>query len=555
MVFKNGMVYTVDAARTCARALAVKQETIVYVGDEAGLDPLTGPATRVVDLNGGMLLPGFVDSHAHVSGTTNEEAAVYLSNLPSKAACLAAVKDFAARHPELDVIHGAGWAAEIFPPRGPSRKDLDAIVADRPVSLMSEDGHFIWANSRAIQRAGVTADTPSPRGGTIEKDENGIPSGIFRETARDLIVNTLPPFSVDQLKGGIRRFMDEAARVGVTTVHDPLLLLPDADGQLNGFGGLRYNIRAFQELADEQQLRLRVRGTVLTDPTKDISQTDAIAAAAVQAADPLFRITGAKIFVDGVVEGGTAYLFRPYAHRPDFRGEALWESAALNDLFADLDRRGLQIHIHAIGDAALAMSLDALAHAAAATGRRDAQDLITHLQVVDPDDIPRMAQLNVIGVPQPFWHVKGDFHELDTYFLGPERAEKMYPMKSLVDAGVRIAGASDYPVQVPSPPLKAVMLGITRCLPGANGPHGILGPQERLSLEEMIAAYTINGAFANYLETQTGSLEVGKKADLVVLEKNLFEIPAETIADVRVAMTVFNGMVVYENPSPRRMTL
>jgi hypothetical protein len=261
--------------------------------------------------------------------------------------------------------------------------------------------------------------------------------------------------------------------------------------------------------------------------------------------DPLFRISGAKVFVDGVVEGGTAYLHEPYAHKPDFRGEPLWEQGQLNALCQAADRKNLQIHIHAIGDAAIRMSLDALAYARQQNGQRDSRHLITHLQVVDYADIPRFAELDVVGVPQPFWHVKGEyFWGLEAKYLGRERAEKEYPMKSFLDAGVTLASASDYPVQVPSPPLVGIMLGVLRCIPGDPDPNEILGPHERMSLADMITSFTINGAYANFMEDETGSIEVGKKADLVVLERNLFDISTEEIGDVKVLMTLFEGKAV-----------
>ena len=548
-VLKNGVVYTVDKQRSFAEAVAVCGKKIAYVGNTEGVDDYIGPQTEVLDLAGKMVLPGFVDSHAHASATINEDDSALLFHLKTKADYLSAVKDFADKHPDLSVIYGHGWLNESFPPQGPVKEDLDTIIPDRPVSLMSHDGHSIWVNSWALNMAGVTKDTVCPSGGMIETDPHtGEPSGTIRETARDLIQNVLPPYTVEQLKTGIREFMVEAARVGITTVHDPLLLLPDSDGMLNGYGAARNSILAYDELVDSGEMTIRVRGTILTDPTKGASQVPALAAACADRKYPLFQITGAKVFVDGVVEGGTAFLLEPYAHKPDFCGKALWEQEPLNALFKAVDRENLQIHIHAIGDAAIHMSLDALAYAVEQNGPRDSRHLITHLQVVDTADIPRFAELGIIGVPQPFWHVKGQyFWGLEAKYLGVERAGKEYPMKSFVNAGVMLAGASDYPVQVPSPPLLAIQLGVTRCVPGETNPVEILGPEERMSLADMIAAYTINGAYANFIENETGSIEVGKKADMVVLDRNLFEIAESEIADTRALMTMFEGRIVRQD--------
>ena len=551
LVLKNGIVYTVDKQRSFAEAVAVGGKEIVYVGNTEGVKEYIGPQTEVIDLAGKMVLPGFIDSHAHASATINEDDSVMLYHLETRAEYISAVKDFADRHPDFSVIYGHGWLNESFPPQGPVKEDLDAIIPGRPVSLISHDGHSMWANSRALELAGVTKDTSCPSGGIIETDPHtGEPSGTIRETARDLIQNVLPPYTVAQLKTGIREFMIEAARVGITTVHDPLLLLPDSVGMLNGYGAARNSILAYDDLVDSGEMTLRVRGTILTDPTKGDIQVPALSAACAARTNPIFQITGAKVFVDGVVEGGTAFLLEPYAHKPDFRGEPLWDQEPLNALFKAVDREKLQIHIHAIGDAAIRMSLDALEHAKEKNGSRDSRHLITHLHVVDHADIPRFAELGIVGVPQPFWHVKGEyFWALEAKYLGVQRAEKEYPMKSFHDAGVILAGASDYPVQVPSPPLLAIQLGITRCIPGETNPDEILGPEERMSLEDMIAAYTINGAYANFVENETGSIEVGKKADLVVLDRNLFDIPDSEIADTQVLMTMFEGRTVRRNNS------
>lgn len=546
IVLQNGVVYTVDQQRSQAEAVAVKGKDIIFVGSNSAAAEFVGPKTEVIDLAGKMVLPGFIDSHAHVSATINEDDSVMLYHLDSAAGYVSAVKDFAIKHPALSVIYGHGWNNEAFAPEGPLKEELDAVVADRPVSLMSNDGHSIWVNSKALAMAGITQGTPCPPGGMIEiNPATGQPSGTVRETARDLVQNVLPPYTVAQLKTGIRDFMREAARVGITSVHDPMLLLPDSDGQLNGYGAARNSIPAFEGLVENSELTCRVRGTILTDPTKGDAQVPDLAAACAAQKHPLFQISGAKIFVDGVVEGGTAYLDEPYAHKPDFRGEPLWEQEDLNALCRAADRQNLQIHIHAIGDAAIRMSLDALASARQQNGPRDSRHLITHLQIVAEADIIRFADLDVVGVPQPFWHVKGEyFWGLEVKYLGRERAEKEYPMKSFMDAGVTLASASDYPVQVPSPPLVGIMLGVLRCIPGDPDPNEILGPAERMTLPDMIASFTINGAYANFMEAETGSIEVGKKADLVVLERNLFDIPTAEIGDVNVLMTMFEGKAV-----------
>jgi len=547
-VIQNADIYTLDSKRSRAQALAIRNGRLALVGDTAEVAIHVGPDTDVFDLEGKMVLPGFIDSHAHVSGAPNPDAEADLNNMASIAEILAAVEQFAGTHPEHRVIYGSGWKNEFFGPAGPIKEDLDAIISDKPVLLTSEDGHFAWVNSKAIELAGVSNTSVNPLGGLIERNpQTGEPSGTFRETARDLIQNVLPPLTTDQIKCSIQNFMQEAARVGITSVHDPLLIMQGAQGQLNGFGALSNNIQAFAEMARDQKLTIRVRGTVLTDPTAGVDQLESIAAAC-KRQYPNFQITGIKVFVDGVVEGGTAYLLAPYAHLPEERGAPLWEPDALNEVITAADKAGLQIHIHVIGDAALRMALNALEQAQFENGQWGSRHLITHLHIVDRSDIARMAKLNVIGVPQPFWHAKGDyFRDIEVPILGNARAEKAYPMQSLVKAGMLLAAASDYPVQVPSPPLMGIQMGVTRCEPGVDDPQEILDPQECMSLADMLASFTINGAYANFLEQETGSIEMGKMADLVILDKNLFEIPVTEIADVNVLMTMFEGRIVYRD--------
>jgi predicted amidohydrolase YtcJ len=250
--------------------------------------------------------------------------------------------------------------------------------------------------------------------------------------------------------------------------------------------------------------------------------------------------------VDGVIEGGTAYLLEPYAHQPDFRGEPIWNPDLLNETSAALDKEKIQIHLHVIGDAAARITLDAIEYARAKNGKRDARHLITHMHLVDPADIPRFKELEIVGLPQPFWFKVDEYYdELALPYLGKERADRQYPMQSFLDAGVIMASSSDFPVTIPFDPLIAIQTGITRSTPKKTG-GDVLWPEERSNLEDMIRSFTYNGAYANFLENEVGSLEVGKKADLVILEKNLFEIPVEQIAEVKVLLTMVEGNVVYQ---------
>ena len=551
LILKNGTVYTVDADRSWAESVAIRGKRIAYVGNNKEAESYIGPDTKVIDLKGKMVLPGFIDSHAHVSYCVSLIATAQLINLPSLDAYQKSIQGFAKKNPDLEVIYGNGWDNSLFPPIGPVKEDLDAVISDRPASMMSSDGHAIWVNSAALKMAGITKETPDPEGGGIERDpETGEPAGTFRENAMDLIHNVLPPFTLEQLKEGIRAYIDIAAKEGITTVHDPMLILPEETGSLLGAGLLRNNIAAFSQLAVQGKLNMRVTGSLLAAPERGVSQVSAFLSERSKHKDPLFQTNSIKVFADGVIEGSTGYLLEPYKHMPGFRGTCLWEPEVLKETFKVLDNERFQIHVHAIGDAAVRITLDAFEHARKANGPRDSRHLVTHLQLVAPEDIPRFSSLGVIGVPQPIWFIKGEHHnKLAIPYLGRERADRQYPMKSFFDAGVRMASASDFPVTIPCPPLLGIMTAITRCEPGVTDPDEILWPEERVGLEDIIASFTINGAYANFLENETGSLEAGKLADIAVIDQNLFEMPAAEINNAKVLLTLFEGREIYRDAS------
>ena len=501
VVLKNGVVYTVDKDRSRAESIAVSGKKIVYIGSNAGVTDFIDKNTHVIDLNGKMALPGFIDSHAHVSCGVSLVATAQLFNLPSLDDYQRSIHDFAEKHPDLSAIYGNGWNNELFPPTGPRKEDIDAVISDRPAAMMSSDCHAIWVNSAALKTACITKDTRNPEGGVIERDpETGEPSGTLRENAMDLIHNVLPPFTVEQLKEGILAYAETAAKEGITTVHDPMLILPNETATLLGAGLYRNNIAAYSQLAAEKRLTLRVRGSLLAAPEKGFSQLPAFIAERKKQKDPLFQAYSIKIFVDGVIEGSTGFLLEPYEHVPGFRGSFLWETEVLKESFQVFDKENFQIHVHSIGDAATRITLDAFDYARNANGARDSRHQITHLQLVDPEDIPRFAALDVIGIPQPIWHMQGEYYaKLSLPYLGRKRADRQYPMKSFISAGVKMASASDFPVTVPCPPLLGIMIGITRCEPGIIGSDEVLWPAECMSLDEKITSMCRNPSTYSFL--------------------------------------------------------
>lgn len=538
LVLKNGIIHTMSGAGVRAEALAVKDGKFLFVGTNKAVKRFLGKETQILDLGRKLVLPGFIDSHCHPSAAIEQFGAVALFGMRSVAEYEKAIVDFVNAHPGTPVIRGSGWSNTVFGPAGPNKVILDEIVKDLPVALSSEDGHSTWVNSKALDLAGVTKDTKNPPGGVIERDPiTGEPNGTLRESAADLVSNVIPDYTVEELARGLEEYQTMALAFGITTAHEASLVAGAND------------LKAYKALETSAELRMRFRASLFTDPGKGIEQVRELAAERDRNKDPLFQTRAAKIFIDGVIEGGTAYLKEPYVHKPGFRGEPLWTPEALNAICAALDREGFQLHFHAIGDAAVAEALDGVAYAARINGRRDSRAMLTHLQLVSPEDILRFKTLGAVAVTQPFWFMKDDYYsKIQVPYLGLTRADQEYPMESFFETGVTVTSSSDYTVTIPCDPIQAIQIGMTRRLPGLTDPDAVLWPEERASLEQMIASFTINGAYANFLENTTGTIETGKSADLVVLDKNLFELPADEIGAAKVILTLFEGRQV----SPKR---
>ena len=533
LVFRHGVVYTVDAARSWASAVGVRHGRIVYVGTDSLPAGLIGRGTEVVDLAGRMLLPGFQDGHVHPV-----ESGVYLglcdlNDAETIDALSAGIRAWAAAHPKAAWVRGAGWQLPLFPAGNPSKTLLDRLVPDRPALLWAADGHSAWANSRALALAGITRATPDPPNGRIERDPRGEPSGTLREAAADLVDDALPPITDAEYAAGLVRADSLASGFGITTMFSART----DEGQLRALasadraGTLTVRVVAALEVpgAGGDTLRARLRDWRTRYATAHVHPT------------------AAKLFQDGVIESGTAALLAPYLGRGSDAGTPVRDQATLDRLAIALDHDGFQIHVHAIGDRAIRMALDALAHARAENGPRDLRHGITHLELIDPADIPRFRALGVVANFEPLW-ADGDEYltKLTEPFLGPARSRWLYPIASVVRSGAVVTGGSDWSVSSLDP-LQAIEVGITHRDPGdtVTAPWH---PAERVDLPTMIALYTINAAWAHHLERETGSIEVGKLADLVVLDQNLFTLPSSRIHEARVVRTLFEGRTVFQRP-------
>ena len=530
LILLSGRVYTVNDAAPWAEAVAIRDGRIAGVGSDAEVaGAWAGPT---VDLAGRMVLPGFHDAHVHPMYGGIQMAQCDLAGLASVASLLREVQGCDGALPEGEWLVGGGWDLSLFDEANPGKELLDGIDPARPMFLRGADGHSSWANSLALTLAGIGSETPDPPLGIIERNADGEPSGTLRETAQNLVEAILPVLTLEQRLDALRDAVRLANRLGITSMVEASV----SDWELAAYRAL--------EAEGGLSARLVLSVTVGESPTA-ATHADLIAAQD-RGTGKRLRLDAAKIFVDGVLEGETAALLDPYNGREGASGMLLQTPEALNELVAGLDDRGVQVHFHAIGDRAVRAALDAVEGARGANGERDNRHHISHLQLIDEQDHARFAELGVSANFQALWAYPDTYiTEVNLPAVGPERVRRMYPIGSIDRAGGRIVGGSDWSVSSLNP-LEAIETAVTR--QDASGViEGVLNPDERVSLETMLAAYTINSAYVMHHGDEVGTIETGKLADLAVLERNLFEVPAREIGEVQVTMTLLEGEVVHDS--------
>ena len=534
LVLRGGTVRTMEASAPVASAVAVREGRIVYLGDDAGAAALVGPRTEVVELQGRLLLPGFHDTHVHPLAGGLEQGDCDLNAAESASEVARLLSACGARTPEGAWVRGGGYQMTLFPGGEPPRELLDSLVPDRPAYLTDATGHSAWVNSRAVALAGIGAQTPAPApDGVIVRAPDGSPQGTLREAAMELVARHVPPHTDAEMRAGLARALELAASLGITTLHEA-----SADE-----GALR----VYADAEREARLTARVLVALAVDPAGGPGQVAELTRLRGLYEGALLRPVAAKIFLDGVIEGGTAALLEPYLDRAGWRGELRLEVGPLTELIAALDSAGFKVHMHAIGDRAVRTALDALRRQRERDGGGGPRHVLAHLQLIDPADLGRLAELGVVASFQPLWEQRDAYiTDLIEPRLGQERSSRLYPMESVRATGAILAAGSDWPV-TSMDPLDAIEVAITR-----RGPDDAAGeawiPRERLSLEDAVRAYTLGGALAGDLEAETGSIAVGKLADIVVLERDLFTIDPLEISDVRVDLTMLEGRVVYRRP-------
>lgn len=531
VLFVNGAVYTMDINRSWATSVGLRDDKIVYVGFDEGGTALQGPDTRVIDLDGKMMMPSFQDVHIHPINAGKEALTVDLNGKGSLDAYVATVKAYADSNPDEPWILGGGWSMDIFGPGArASKKLLDAVVPDRPVYLTSQDGHTGWANSAALKIAGIDEDTQDPASGIVDRvAETGEIIGSLQEGAMNLMNSHIPPSSPEFDQRSLKYSVDLLNSWGITAITDASVLQPELD--------------AYRALDERGELSLRVVASLWWERTLGLEQIEDFKRLRKEYSSGNVVAGTVKIMQDGVMENYTAAMSEPYYVEGNPIGIPMIEPTFLKEVVTALDAEGFQVHFHAIGDAAIAHCLDAVAAAIDANGNSHRRHHISHLQTIHPDDLSRFRELDVIANFQPLWAYADSYiTDLTVPFIGDERANWLYTIRSVINAGGMVAFGSDWSVSTANP-FPQIETAITRT--DADADDETFMPHETIDLATALAAFTANSAYVNGIDDTSGSIQVGKLADLVVLDQNLFSIPAKQISETKVLLTLLGGRAVH----------
>ena len=545
-VFRNGPIYTVSASAPWAQAVAVTGSTITYVGDESGAMALAGSATQVIDLDGRLLMPGFVEGHIHPFLGAFLTSGADLQ-VPTGEDALAAIEQYATDHPD-GPVRGFGWRVDMFGPEGPTRADLDRVLPDRPGFFFAIDGHSLWVNSKALEIAGVTRESQDPIPGFsyYVRDQHGDPTGYVLEVDAVLgIVNAIEPISAETMGTLLNSWLPKASAAGITSLFDAGV--PPIGGDQGAL------ISLYTDVENRGALPFRVVASyIVKSPPVD----DAVAKLTdlrSRISTDLVQVGAVKIIGDGTQEGYTAWLMEPYADKPDSTGGSPFTEQQWHQLVSAVDAAGFDVHVHACGERTARTALDSIERAIAVNPPRDRRHTIAHLVYVEDPDSQRFGELGVIAQFSANW-LSADPATVENLAAryGRPRQDLLYRSQDVLRSGGRISLGTDWPAAgyfSTYKPLDSIQTGVTRQLVG--DPQGadaaVLAPaDQRLSVEQAVHANTLGAAYQMRLDGVVGSLEVGKLADLIVLDKNLFEVDPHDIHDVTVTMTMMNGKIFLE---------
>jgi predicted amidohydrolase YtcJ len=538
----HGRVWTGNPKQPWAQAVAIRKGKIEYVGDDAPVERMRGMGTKVINAAGKLVLPGLVDSHAHFFEGSIFLNRVHLEGSHSLGEIQKRLKEFAAKHPGNDWLVGAGWDYAAFgEAKLPHKRFLDELFPDRPVFLDSYDGHTAWVNSKALELAGIGRDSVNPQNGVIERDQQtGEATGVLKEDdAIDLVKKVRPPAERDDRLNAIRAGMRLANQFGLTRIHA-------AGGHYES--GDFDELGLYETLLSHSDLTVRLYVAYFVNPPDlRLQDLDALEAAHKKYTGDWLTAGAAKIRIDGVVETHTAVMLEPYTDDPTTKGTLFWNADKYKAAVAILDKRGFQIFTHAVGDGAVRTALDAYESAAEANHSKDRRHRIEHIETLTAPDILRFGKLGVIPSMQPL-HAYPDDDTLGVWLknVGPDRGSRAWPWQSIRSSGGRLAFGSDWNV-VTLNPFEGIQNAVTRQTRDGK-PQGGWIPQECLTVDQALEAYTLGAAFAGHREKWEGSLEQEKLADLIIVSQNIFDIAPQHIKDTKVVLTMVGGRVVYKAP-------
>ncbi len=532
----NGTIYPHSGSPLSVRSIAVGSGQILAAGSISDIQDYQAADTAIITLKENQIItPSYAEGHAHISGNTEIICDITLYEQKTIEDYQQIIKDYLAHSPGCSFVRGGGWINGAFPNGIPAKDYLDAVCPDIPVALASEDHHSYWFNTKAMELANITSCTVPPLGGIIETyPGTDIPCGCVRENAQSTIRNIIPPYTLDEYKRAILDYQEKALSYGITASFEPLLLSP-----------LRA-LEAYRVLEEEGHLKIHFSiGYPFLDGDNADTVLDTLSKEKKISDSEHVSLNTVKFFIDGVIEGHTAYLLEPYHDTPESCGAGLWEQNALNSAFLRCERLGYNIHVHAIGDAAVHQTLDAFFYVREKNGPTSLRHAITHLQLVAPDDRKRMTDLKIMGVVNPYWHFKNpEYHDtLEIPYLGHKRADLQYPLGSLHREGVMLITGSDYPVTIDPNPFMSLSIGATRKHPQLTALPP-LGENEALTVPQMMETLT-NGFFQQHLEHRCGSLVPGNSADFVILDRDIYHIPVSEIHKTKVLKTFTGGKCIF----------
>lgn len=536
VVVLRGKIYTVNARQPWAEAVAIRDGKIVAVGSEKEIEKYRGPSTQTIDAKDHLVLPGFVDTHVHFTSGAFSLQQVKLDDAATIREIQKRVKEYAAAHPGTSFIQGFGWMYPVFGKEAlPDKKYLDEVLPDRPALLSAYDAHTSWANSKALQMAGITRDTPDPLNGIIVHDpKTGEPTGALKEAAGELVERLIPKPTREDTRAALIQGIRYANQLGLTRVHSA--------------GDDDVNLDLLDELRQHGQLTLRFYvAPFLEPPTLTQETIDKLEKLRHTYTGEWIDAGAVKFLGDGVIEAHTAGMLQPYSDDPSLIGKPNWSAEEYTKAVTELDRRGFQIFTHAIGDRTIQQTLDGYLEAHKANGTKDSRDRIEHVEDPSAAEIPRFGREGVIASMQPLHaYPNEDILEVWVRNVGLERAKRAWPWHDIAAAGGHLAFGSDWPV-VTLNPWPGVQNLLTRQTTEGNPPGG-WNTDECITLAQAIEGYTLGAAYAGRREKTEGSIEPGKVADVIVLSQDLFHTDPHKIGLTQVFVTVVGGKVVYESP-------